>query len=243
MSSVQKPELAEVINRAVQLALARMFKVRVGRIEKFDASTGLADVKPLQHEVREEDGTTSTYSVAVIPNVPVVSLGGGDFHLTMPVQQNDECVLLCADRSIDLWFDKGGEGDPLDLRRHNPTDAIAIVGLRSKPRKLSEWPTDRVELGKQGSVKVAVKDGSVHLGVTSGQDATELAAFASNTKSELNKIRTALNTFVQTFNTHTHTVSTAGPPLAHTGTAAPTLSTATQCDPIGEVKCEKVYIK
>lgn len=243
MSSVQKPELAEVINRAVQLALARMFKVRVGRIESFDASKGLADVKPLQHEVKEEDGKTSTYAVAVIPNVPVVSLGGGDYHLTMPVQQNDECLLLCADRSIDLWFDRGGDGDPVDLRRHNVTDAIAIVGLRSKPRQLSEWPTDRVELGKQGGVRVAVKQDGVHLGVQSGQDATELAAFASNTKSELNKIRTALNNFVQTFNTHTHTVSTAGAPLAHTGTAAPTLSTATQCDPIGEVKCEKVYIK
>jgi hypothetical protein len=129
------------------------------------------------------------------------------------------------------------------LHRHSITDAFAIVGLRSKPRKLTEWPTDRREIGKQGGVKVAVKDSSVHLGVASGQDATELAAFASNVKTELNHLRDAINSLVQQYNTHTHTVSTAGPPLAHTGTTAPTLATGQQANPVGEVKCEKVYIK
>jgi hypothetical protein len=243
MNSARTPLLAEVVNRGIQLALARMFKVRVGRIESFDASKGLADVKPLQQETREVDGGEETYAVAVVSNVPVLCLGGGDYADTFPVQKGDECILVCADLSIDRWFEKGGDQDPEFKHRHNLTDAFAIVGLRSKPNALSEWPTDRREIGKQGGPRIAVKDDSVHLGVDSGQDATDKVALAPATKQELNDLRTALNNFVQTFNSHTHQVSTSGPPLAHTGTAAPTLSTATQADPVGDIHAEKVYAK
>lgn len=243
MTSAQTPTLAEVINRAVRLALARMVKVRIGRVEKFDASKGVADVKPLQHEVMEEDGKETTFSMPVVPNVPVMSLGGGDFHLTLPVAQGDECLLVCVDRSIDLWYGRGGEGDPIDLRRHNITDAIALVGLRNSTRALDEWPTDRVELGKQGGVRVAVKEDGVHLGVDSGADASELAAVASKVKSELDALKNKLDSLITKFNTHTHTVTTSGPPLAHTGVTAVPLSTETPANPVQDVKCDKVYIK
>lgn len=243
MTSARTPTLAEVVNRGVQLALARMFKIRIGSIKSFDASKGLAEVQLLQKEIREIDGGEEVYSVAVIPNVPVMCLGGGDYADTFPVASGDECIVLHTDRSLDAWFDQGGEQDPVIRSRHQATDAIAIVGLRSKPNTLEEWPTDRREIGMQGGPRVAVKSDSVHLGVDSGDDATDKVALAPATKQELNDLRTALNNFVQTFNTHTHTVSTSGPPLAHTGTAAPTLSTATQADPVGDIHAEKVYAK
>lgn len=241
--STKTPTLAEVLNHTIQLALTRMFKIRIGRIEKFDASKGLADVKPLQHEVRTEEAGDVTYSLAVVPGVPVMSFGGGDYHLTMPVQQGDECLLLCVDRSIDLWHARGGDGDPVDLRRHNLSDAIAIVGLRSTPRKLDEWPTDRIELGKQGGVRVAVKEDGVHLGVDSGDDATEKAAVASKVKSNDDDLYNKLQSLITKFNTHTHTVTTSGPPLAHTGVTAVPLSTETPPTNPQDPACEKVFIK
>lgn len=178
-SSVRSPQLGEVINRAVQLALANLFVMRTGRIEKFDASTGLADVKPLQKEVVEVDGGTEVVSLAVVPNVPVMCLGGGDFADTFPVAKGDECLLIFADRSLDLWFELGGEQDPLDLRRHNLTDGIALVGLRAKPKKLSEWDTARRVIGKQGGPRIAVSADTVHLGVDHNQDATEKVVLGS----------------------------------------------------------------
>lgn len=241
--STKTPTLAEVLNHTIQLALTRMFKVRVGRIEKFDASKGLADVKPLQHEVRTEEAGDVTYSLAVVPGVPVMSFGGGDYHLTLPVTKGDECLLLCVDRSIDLWHARGGEGDPVDVRRHNLSDAIAIVGLRSTPRKLDEWPTDRIELGKQGGVRVAVKEDGVHLGVASGADASELAAVASKVKSELDTLKTKLESLITKFNTHIHTVTTSGPPLAHTGVTAIPGAQETPPQPVQDVKCDNVYLK
>jgi len=245
MSSAREPGLAEVINRAVQLALARMFKVRVGRIEKFDASTGLADVKLLQKEIREGDGETVIESVAVVSNAVVLCLGGGEYADTYPVEEGDECVVLCADRSLDVWFEKGSDQDqdPVDLRRHNPSDAIAIVGLRSKPNKLTEWPTDRREIGKQGGVKVAVKESEVHLGVDSGEDASDQVALAPATKDELNALRDAHNDLVNAFNQHIHQLTSQGAPVFHKGQTLPVTSQAQQADPVGDINAEKVYAK
>lgn len=243
MNSARTPTLGEVINRSVQLLSQRLFAVRIGRIEKFDASKGLADVQPLQQEVRDDDGTDVVYTLAVVPNVPIFCLGGGDYADTYPVAQGDECLLLISDRSIDLWYDQGGVIDPVDLRRHNITDAIALVGLRSKGRALSEWPTDRREIGKQGSPRVALKDDAVHLGVDSGEDATELAAFASKTKDEISKLRDTVNSLVSAFNEHIHQLTSAGSPFSHTGVTQPIISPAESPASVGDVKCDKVFIK
>lgn len=243
MTTPKTPTLAEVINRAVQLAVAKMFKVRVGRVESFDASTGLAEIKLLQKEIRQIDGGEEVYSLPVIPNVPVFCFGGGDYADTFPVTKGDECVVLHADRSLDVWFDQGTEADPIIRHRHDITDAIALVGARSKPNALQEWPTDRREIGKQGGPRIALKDDSVHIGVDSGQDATDMAAIARLVKQELDALRTTVNNFITTFSTHTHNVSTTGGPTAQTGLAAPTTASATPASPVNDVKCEKVYIK
>lgn len=235
-ASARTPTLPEVINRGVQLGHRHLFKIRVGRIEKFDPATGLADVKPLQKETRDEDGQEDVvYSMPVVPNVPVFCLGGGLFADTFPIVKGDECVMLCSDRSLDRWFDQGGEQDPIFLTRHSITDAIALVGLRSKPNTLAEWPTDRREIGKQGSLKIAVKDGSVHLGVPSGTDATDNVALASLVKAELQAQRDKLDALVSAFNTHIHQVPAAPGPTDKI------LAPASGPAPVNDVKSQKVF--
>lgn len=242
--SERTPTLGHVIRASLGRAMADMRVAMPGRIEKFDKATQLADVKPLLKETYEDDtGTAVIESLPVIVNVPVYSAGGGDFALTMPIAQGDSCWLMFSDRSLDIWNESGGEQNPVDARRHDLSDAVCIVGVRPKAGKLSEYDGSAVELGKLGGPRVRVKGDSVHLGVGTGEDSTELAAFASKVKTELSALHDKLENFVSTFNTHTHTVSTAGPPLAHTGTAAPTLSQGPILAPVGEVKCEKVFIK
>lgn len=244
-SSVRTPGLAEVINRAVQLAVANIFVMRTGRIEKFDASTGLADVKPLQKEQVETDSGSAVLSLPVVPNVPVLCLGGGDFVDTFPITKGDECMLIFADRSLDIWFELGGEQDPVDLRRHNLTDGIAIVGLRARSKKLSEWPTDRREIGKQGGPRVALKSDSVHLGVDSGEDATDKVALAPATKQEIQALRDTVYTLVTKFNAlqtalvaHGHP-SFGAPSPQLTAFTVPAMPPAT----VGNINATKVYAK
>jgi hypothetical protein len=154
--------------------------MRIGRIESFDAAKQLAEVQPLQKDLRElETGESEVVGLPPIPNVPVVVLGGGTFADTYPIQQGDECLLIFADRSLDKWIEQGGEQDPIDLRRHDLSDAVAIVGVRSKPNKLSEYDENRRVIGKVGGPRVALSDSTVHLGVNHNEDATEKAVLGS----------------------------------------------------------------
>jgi len=136
----------------------------------------------------------------VLTRVPVQVAGGGSFALSFPIKQGDECLLIFGDRSIDNWFIKGGDQDPVDLRRHALSDAVAIVGIRSKPSKLADYDGDRAVLGKQGGKKIALEQGMVHLGVDHAESASAFVALANLVNDRLDKIQ-------QKFDAHTHKLS------------------------------------
>jgi hypothetical protein len=166
-----------VLNEALANLSAALRVGMPGTIQKFDPATQLADVKPLCPNVfTDETGSTVVESIPVIANVPVQFIGGGDFTFTHPVAVGESCWLMFADRSIDPWLDNGKEADPVDLRKHDFSDAVAVVGIRPKSAKLSEFDNARAVWGKQGGKKIALKQAEVHLGVDHGQDATEAAA-------------------------------------------------------------------
>lgn len=67
----------------------------------------------------------------VIEDVPVLYPGGGGFKITWPISENDECLLVFAQRDISNWKTTGGRVAPYSSRRFDKADAIAIVGLES----------------------------------------------------------------------------------------------------------------
>lgn len=215
--SERTPDLGQVLRDALDTRLASMYVMRPGRIEKFDASTGLASVKPLLKEMRELDsGEVEVVSVPVVPSVPVFCFGGGDYMDTAPVAVGDTCLLLYSDRSLDIWKEQGGEVDPVDPRRHDQTDAVALVGLRAKAQKLAEWDANRRVIGKQGGPRVALDSTTVHLGVSHAENATE--AFVKG-----NSYRNAEDTFftdlVAQLTAAGASLQTAGATVAAAGTA------------------------
>lgn len=228
--SDRDPDLAEVVLTGIDAHAATVFVSRPGHIESFDTTTQLASVKPELMEAQEnEDGTFTAVSLPVISHVPVFSQGG---YITTPVKKGDECMLLMADRSMDRWIDRGGDTDPIDIRRHDMQDAVALVGFKSKPNALSEYDNDAVQIGYQNGPRVRVKSDMVHLGVASGADGEQFAAMAQ-------KVMDALDVIKQAFNSHTHLVSTVGGPTAQSG------STTSLISPIGalaDVAATKVKV-
>jgi len=178
--SDENPTLAFLLARALETQLIHLRVGLPGRIEKFDAATQLADVQPLlQEEYPTANGKTAVASLPVITNVPVFTPGGSNFVLTTPIEAGAQCWLQFSDRSLDVWNDRGGIVDPVDPRRHDLTDAICIVGVRSQAAKVSEYDANAIQLGKVGGPRVRVKADSVHLGVDHAQDATEAAVLGS----------------------------------------------------------------
>lgn len=201
--SLRDASIADVVRVALDAKAADLRVSMPGEIVSFDDATQLAEVRPLLRESHEgEDGAEITEELPVIPNVPVHMYGAGDLVLTFPVAAGDPCLLVFTDRSLDLWLERGSVVDPIDVRRHDLTDAVALVGVRAKPAALSGFDTDAAALRHTDGTGVYVRSGRVDLGV---KNASYAVALAEKVNSRLTHLETA-------FNAHMHPTAALGPP-------------------------------
>jgi hypothetical protein len=111
------------------------------------------------------NATTSSGPVTLplLQDVPVVTLGGGGWTLTFPIQVGDECLVIFTDTPLDVWLQNGGTGNaPISQRRHSLSDAVAIVGWRSTPRGLANYSTTSAQLrNDDGTVMIDLMGGQV----------------------------------------------------------------------------------
>lgn len=209
--SEREPTLGEVIRRALDAHDARLRVGLPGRIERYDAATKRADVKPLiMGAYVDSDGDRHAESLPVLTDVPVLFPGGGGFFVTFPVAVGNVCELRFADASLDHWKAKGGEVDPLEDRPHDLSNAIAIVGLEAPANATPAHATHAV-LGKSDGARVELTPGGEVLLHAGG--VVDFVALAAKVESEI----TAIRDYVAA---HTHLVATTGTAAAQTGTAA-----------------------
>ena len=98
--------------------------------------------------------STKAFSLPLLTDVPVCLPTGGGWALTLPIKAGDECVVLFSDTSLDAWLQSGGTANlQTSQRRHSLSDGMAIFGLRSQPRALTNYST--------GSAQLRSDDGTV----------------------------------------------------------------------------------
>jgi Phage protein Gp138 N-terminal domain len=162
-SNVEEQATATAIDGALRHARTAM----PGIIDSFDAEKQTVSVKPAIKAIHApDDGTDPEWKeMPLIVDVPIYFPGTAEFALTFPIKQGDECLLVICDRSIDLWHEKGDVQEFDDMRHHHTSDAIAFVGLRSKPNVLSDYDEDNVQLRTaDGDVAITIdKDGVITL--------------------------------------------------------------------------------
>jgi hypothetical protein len=78
------------------------------------------------------DGSVSHVNMPLLPDVPVVFMGGGGAILTFPINVGDECLCVFSSLCIDAWWQLGGVQKQTDIRSHDLSDAFAIFGPRSQ---------------------------------------------------------------------------------------------------------------
>lgn len=159
----QQPDLTDVLEELREDVFKNINCVQIGVIEAFDANTQSAAVQISIKQVIDvqQDGTQRFQSITPLVRVPVMILSGGSSHLTMPVQQGDECIVLFNDRDIENWYVEGGVKAPNTFRRHDFSDALAIVGVRNLQRSIAGYLADGVELRYDESNKVQLKSGTI----------------------------------------------------------------------------------
>lgn len=119
-----------------------------------------ATVQPVTMESMNQNVSGSPVAtntnLPLLVDVPVVTIGGGDYVLTMPIQEGDEAIVLFSDMDFDSWFQSGGTGNAQVAKdRHDLWDGVAIVGPRSTPNAIDDYNPNYAELRNlAGTVKL-----------------------------------------------------------------------------------------
>lgn len=148
------PTLADVFQGALRRHQQDLHVALPGRVERYDAGTQKADVKPLLRVPAGEE----FYSMPVINDVPVMFPRAGGAIFSMPVQVGDGVLLVFSERSLDEWLQSGGEVSPEDPRMHDISDAVAIPGLYAFNEASEADPDDVLLRFNQSELRLA-KDG------------------------------------------------------------------------------------
>lgn len=180
-------------NLAVQIRCAMPAIVTKVNLEAQTVEVKLA----LQGKVGDEDGEISYVQYPILPDVPIVWPRAGGFALTFPVKVDDECLVVFADRCIDAWWQSGGVQKPMDERMHDLSDAFAIFGVTSQPRRLPAVASNAVELrDDERSNYISLTSGTLNINITGTAtvkcDSATVNASTTTVNCPTNKVNGAL---------------------------------------------------
>ena len=158
-------------------------------IQSYNSANNTVECQPAVRErIINEDGTIQYVQLPLLINVPVVFPGSANFDIKFPLSKNDECLVFFSDLSIDNFWQKGSVQNPVEVRRHDLSDGMAIPCMMSMPRR-----------------KVKPKASIV---VDGNGEITFKGKFGSFTGTQIYR---SINTHVHEYTTATGTSTTSGP--------------------------------
>lgn len=141
----------------------------------------------IQAPVNDEDGNTQFVNLPLLLDVPIVFPSGGGFTITFPLKAGDEVLVIFANRAIDTWWQSSGVQKPIEARMNDLSDAFAIPGPKSQPKKISDISGSNLQIradNNTGYFQIAA-DGRMNLVVPT-----------ADLKGLLTDLDTALATFM-----------------------------------------------
>lgn len=158
-----EPSLSEVIRDAIEARLLDVHTSIPGRVVKYDAAKQVADVLPVvKRPLTLADGTTIHEDLPVIPNVPVVWLGGGAYALHFPLAKDDCVQLVFSESAIANWRETGEVTEPGDLTLHDLSYPVAIPRIAPAANPIADAPASGegvIIVGAGGVMRISTAHG------------------------------------------------------------------------------------
>jgi hypothetical protein len=142
-----------------------------GIIRSFNAEEQTVVVQLAIKEIINNNNTIESKTIPELLDVPLINPRAGNFIITMPVAAGDECLVIFSDTCIDSWWELGedkdnpqskGAQEPMSIRRHDLSDAFAILAPSSqkvKAQEIIDYATDCLEIRTlDGKNKIQIKD-------------------------------------------------------------------------------------
>lgn len=129
-------------------------------IQSYNSVNNTVECQPAVRErIINEDGTIQYVQLPLLINVPVVFPGSANFDIKFPLSKNDECLVFFSDLSIDNFWQKGSVQNPVEVRRHDLSDGMAIPCMMSMPRR-KVTPKASIVVDGNGEITFKGKFGS-----------------------------------------------------------------------------------
>lgn len=208
MSESRTPDLGELLDDYVSYRLDETYVMRPGIVHSYDAANNTVDVLlAIKRKLRALDDSVTLEDFAVLKSVPVAFPRCGKAYLTFPIAKDDRVMVLFADKNLGAWAEGNAKKpvDAEDITGHPLAGAVAYPGLYPKAEAVS--PT-----ASTSHVVLGTADANTRVLLGDNDDAgMQFVALAQSTKDEITALKDAVQSFVTTFNSHTHTSAcTAG---------------------------------
>jgi hypothetical protein len=93
------------------------------KVISYDRVNNVVEVQPLIKIVTVQNSTMSRHPLA---NIPVLSIGGGGYHINFPLKAGDLGWICAADRDISTFMETLQESPPNSTRLHDFGDSVFV---------------------------------------------------------------------------------------------------------------------
>jgi len=121
----KKYSLAEVIKSGINARLIDLHTALPGEVQSYNSTLQTVDVKVSID--RYINGKKVSYPI--LQSVPVVFPRTGKYSISFPLESGDGVLLIFNERNLDNWYGVGSGQEPIDGRKFDINDAVAIPGL------------------------------------------------------------------------------------------------------------------
>ena len=121
--NLKNKDLLDVMMEAISHSLSNVHTATIAKITSVGAAT--INCRPVTSRIVDGKGIDLPEFV----DVPMLVLQGGGSYTAYPVAIGDYALLIFTERCFDRWWSGQDFQPPPELRMHDYSDGIAIVGL------------------------------------------------------------------------------------------------------------------
>jgi hypothetical protein len=129
-------------------------------VRQYNRTTNVATLQPMVMLVDVNDNTRERNQIAT---APVLSLGGGGFHINFPLKNGDLGWILAADKDISTFLENLSPAPPNTLRKHRFEDSWFIPDVFRKYTINGSDAANLVIQSTDGTTRISIGEGVVNI--------------------------------------------------------------------------------
>jgi Phage protein Gp138 N-terminal domain len=148
------------------------------QVVSYDRGLNTATIKPMIMRVDVNDNNISRFQLI---KIPVISMGGGGFHINFPLKQGDLGWIHASDRDISLFLQTLQESHPPGSRFHTFESGMFVPDVFRQYTINGADSAAMVIQSTDGNTRISISAGTINITAPSAVGVTTpMATFSTN---------------------------------------------------------------